>query len=177
MLSVAMVCLAAAWVPPRILAAELLSGLGTALGVALVAKSPRKYVRYLPLAIIGGLVFLGAALRSSLRSSNPKNDFYGESSRAASEESRRQGQFPMPFVRLPFYALLLYPLARMRYATAYILWQAGSVLSLLAGSLVWRPYRASVALGCAWSLPIAMVLIRGQDVSLMFLVLSLAVAL
>jgi len=55
MLSVAMVCLAAAWVPPRILAAELLSGLGTALGVALVAKSPRKYVRYLPLAIIGGL--------------------------------------------------------------------------------------------------------------------------
>jgi hypothetical protein len=192
MLSVAMVYLAPTWLPPRSLAAELLSALGTALGIALVAKSPRKYVRYLPFAILGGLVFLGAALRSSLRSNNPKNDFlpfyvvakyvgakdfYAESSRAASEESLQQGQIPMPFVRLPFYALLLYPLARMKYATAYILWQIGSVLSLLAGSLLWRPYRASVALGCAWSLPIAMVLIRGQDVSLMFLLLSLAVAL
>jgi hypothetical protein len=72
---------------------------------------------------------------------------------------------------------LLHPLAKMSYETSYILWQICSVLSLLATSLVWRPYRAAVALSCAWSLPVAFVLTRGQDVGLLLLLLSLAAAL
>lgn len=156
-----------------------------------IVKSPRRYSRLLPIAILTGLAFMTIATRVAFHSYIKNDflqfrtgatyagskDFYNESSRAATQESLQQNQFPMPFVRLPFYALLLYPISILKYETSYILWQLFSVSTFVAASFFWRSIRGVVVLACVWSFPVAVALVRGQDIGLLLLLMSFAVFL
>lgn len=135
----------------------------------------------------------GPALLQSLRPGGPKNDFrsfylggrlagsqhlYAEANRAAQLEADASGQNPLPFIRPPFYAALLAPLARLPYVPAYIVWQVCSFLVLFATALAWRQEGAALwSMACAWSVPAAYNLIRGQDAFFLLAILSASVLL
>lgn len=169
--------------------ASILPTILIALALYPFAKSPQRYSRFLRLGLILGVGIIAFAAQISFRS-HIKNDFlsfrtgaacvgvkdfYGQSSDSGTRESLEQNQFPMHFVRLPFYAAMLYPLAKLSYSTGYVLWQTFSLVSFLAVSLAWPGHRAVVALSCAWSLPVAIALVRGQDIGLLLLIASLSV--
>ena len=80
------------------------------------------------------------------------------------------------YMRLPFYAGMIWPLHFFRFQTAYWVWQAVSLLSLLLFVYWWpEPDRGMTAVACCWSMPLLNCFIMGQD--LMFVMLILAVAL
>jgi hypothetical protein len=84
----------------------------------------------------------------------------------------------LQYVRLPYYASLLSPLAKLPYRTAQIVWQCLSVLAVAGFALLWRdPNRQITLLASCWSLPILMIFLVSQDVSFLLLLLAVAVRL
>jgi hypothetical protein len=79
------------------------------------------------------------------------------------------------FIRLPVFAALLRPLARLDYLRAYYIWQALSVAAFAAFLWVW-PFRDRVLLICAacWSFPFFACLAGGQDITFALLFLAIA---
>jgi hypothetical protein len=78
------------------------------------------------------------------------------------------------YVRLPFYATLLSPLGKLPYHTSFWVWQAVSLAALVGFVALWRtPNTRFAILACCWSLPLLMVFIMGQDVTLLLLLLAL----
>ncbi len=67
------------------------------------------------------------------------------------------------FVRLPYYAALVWPLAQLPYEAALRVWQALSLAALAAFVWCWREDRWLAALVCVWSLPMLANFIYGQD--------------
>ncbi|HYM08787.1 MAG TPA: glycosyltransferase family 87 protein [Terriglobales bacterium] len=79
------------------------------------------------------------------------------------------------YVRPPFYAGLLWPLGKLPYDQSFWVWQSMSVAALMGFILLWHiPNRRFVVLACCWSLPLVLVFVMGQDVTLLLLLLALA---
>jgi|ERR1039458_4051151 hypothetical protein len=127
---------------------DLAAALATAIWVGIFVSSPGKYERLMPLATILGILALAFGTLVVFQSGTPRNDFlqfyvgagtlgahdfYGTAAAQATRESLSQDQFPMAFVRLPFFAWLLRPLTRLSYHTAYVIWQTSSGRQFLCG--------------------------------------------
>jgi hypothetical protein len=79
------------------------------------------------------------------------------------------------FTRPPFYATLLWPLSRLPYESAYLVWWLLRVAALAGFVALWRiPSRADTILFTALSLPVFASLAAGQDT--IFLLLLIAAA-
>jgi hypothetical protein len=69
------------------------------------------------------------------------------------------------FIRPPFYALLMSPISRLSFSSAFLLWRI-LILTAIAAFISMWPGDALVALAaCAWSLPLAANFTVGQDVA------------
>lgn len=155
---------------------------------------------YAALALAGFLVLsimIGPALRSTFGSQGVRNDFLSFYSGAkllpacelyrldATLELQRRlntadGTPPVyiSYVRPPFYAALLSPLARLDYGNAYAIFQAGSLLSFGLAMALWRRFDPGVCLLLVgFSSAMAVALLRGQDDALVLLFTSLSAAL
>ena len=93
---------------------------------------------------------------------------------------QRLGDSPqfLVFPRFPYYAALISPLRFLSYLHAYWLWQCVSLASVLVFLAFWpgQP-RWVTAIACCWSLPLANCFVMGQDVTLVFAVLAVSLAL
>jgi hypothetical protein len=79
------------------------------------------------------------------------------------------------FVRLPVFALLLWPLAQLPYEWAYAVWSALRSCALVGFILAWpHTPRRSTALACAWFVPLFITLARGQDTVLLLFWIAVA---
>jgi hypothetical protein len=82
------------------------------------------------------------------------------------------------YIRLPFHAVLLWPLSRLPYQTAYALWELASFAAVVAFLLLWRlPDRRSALLFTCLSLPVFTALLNGQDTTFLLLLVAAAAAL
>jgi hypothetical protein len=83
------------------------------------------------------------------------------------------------FSRLPAFAALLAPLARLPYRTAYFVFQGLALLAVVLAVFVWpnREDRGAIALACCWSLPLSTAFANGQDVPFLLLWLSIVARL
>jgi hypothetical protein len=75
------------------------------------------------------------------------------------------------FIRPPFYAVALWPLGRLSFSTAYVLWQILNMAALVTFVRLWRFEPASY-LVCPLFLPLGWSFGIGQDAPLMLLVLA-----
>ena len=99
--------------------------------------------------------------------------------RGLGEELKATGYFDIhtPVVRLPYFALAMAPLSRLPYRTAYTVFQALSILSIIAFVMM-QPAgreRTRAVVLCVTSFPLLLSLGLGQDVP--FVVLFVAVFL
>ncbi len=79
------------------------------------------------------------------------------------------------YIRLPFHAALVWPLSRLPYPTAYLIWQVASLLAVVGFILLWRrPNIPSTLLMTCISIPVLHIWLKGQDVT--FLLLAIAAA-
>ena len=82
------------------------------------------------------------------------------------------------FMRPPYYALLFWPLAHLRYPIASAVWEGLCVAALAGFCALWPAQkRRPVALACCWSLPAFMIVAEGQDIGLLLLWIALAAVL
>ncbi len=151
-----------------------------------------------PALALAGVIFLslatGPALRSTLREGGAFSDFLsfysGSKLLAACElysydktlELQRQlgmtDATPMVYIRLPFYAALLSPLAKLDYRTAYLIFQLGSLASFAWAMLLWRRFGSGTSLVLfGSSAAMAIALLRGQDAALVLLFASISARL
>ena len=149
------------------------------------------------LVIVLAFTFLWIALGSQVVSSARKHDFlnlYTGASLALDGNFRhmhspevqlaRERKFVpqldalVPFVRLPFYALLLAPLAFIPFAPAFWVW-LGFQTSILIGCWIWayRRWGPDALVFGALYLPAALGIAHGQDCVLMLVVVILAYVL
>ncbi|HTM14336.1 MAG TPA: glycosyltransferase family 87 protein [Bryobacteraceae bacterium] len=138
-------------------------------------------------------VAIGPALKSSFGAHGVLNDFLSfytgakllprgklYNYKSTLDLQRHLGMMnpPMVYDRLPFYALLFSPLARLDYKNAYLIFQIASILSFALAVLCWRRFGAGTCLLLAgWSSAMAFTLLRGQDVAFVFLFASASAAL
>jgi hypothetical protein len=78
-----------------------------------------------------------------------------------------------PFIRPPYFAALLWPLGRLSYSYAHLLWQLLNLAALAAFVLLWSPRPLSVLL-CCWYLPTWLSFLSAQDMPLVLLATALA---
>jgi hypothetical protein len=80
------------------------------------------------------------------------------------------------FIRLPYYAAFLWPLARLPYTAAYWVWQGLSLSAVVAFAVLWRSAAPwTTVLFTCLSLPLVTSLMNGQDLSFLLLWTALAV--
>ncbi len=79
------------------------------------------------------------------------------------------------YIRLPYFAALLWPLGRLPYLWAYRTFQAASLAALLAFLLLWPDNRLLALVACCWSVPVSATFAQGQDA--VFLLLWVALLL
>lgn len=150
--------------------------------------------RRLRLLVLAGVVIqvavLGPPLIASLSPKSVRNDFasfYAGARTPGSElydprriadDLKRYGvderQYPLPFIRLPFYSLLLRPFGWLPYETGHAAWQLAMLAAFLLAALL-SPSRGPAGrwLAAAWCLPFTLSTIRAQDapfVTLVFVV-------
>ncbi len=78
------------------------------------------------------------------------------------------------FLRPPFDALLMWPLGRLPFAQATIVWEALIVVTIALFCYLWPGDRSTAALVCCWSYPLFDVFADGQDIALLLLFIVLA---
>jgi hypothetical protein len=81
------------------------------------------------------------------------------------------------YIRLPYFAALMWPLARLPFETALWLWRVLSVAAIAGFILLWPGDQAIAAAACAWSLPLVTALAFGQDVPFLLLAIGVCAAL
>lgn len=82
------------------------------------------------------------------------------------------------FIRLPFFAAAMWPLARLPYISAQLIWQAVLIGGLIVFVALWpRPSLAIRATVLCYSLPALMNLRMAQDVPLMLACMAVSLAL
>lgn len=80
--------------------------------------------------------------------------------------------------RLPVYALVLKPLARLPYYRAYFIWEILSAAAFVGFLVLWPGVAPAVrGLVCCWSLPAFVCIFNGQDDLLLLLCVTLAARL
>jgi hypothetical protein len=103
-------------------------------------------------------------------------DLYSPEAIERVELAVHRGSAPaLLFTRLPFVAVLLWPLGQAPYAAAYWIWTAMRVLAV--GGFIWAwPHtsRLRTAIGCCFFLPVTMALTGGQDTPFLMLWIALA---
>lgn len=153
--------------------------------------SRRGYVFASILGIAIMLAFMHGQLNWSSNTSGDFPQFYAGARLAGTpylydaphvwaEQGRAFGAYgkALQYVRLPYYAVLLSPLAHMPYRVAQVVWQSLSFLAVCGFILLWRvPSRRMTLLATCWSLPVFMILLLCQDVSFVLLILAIAVRL
>jgi hypothetical protein len=80
------------------------------------------------------------------------------------------------FIRLPFYALLLWPLGRLPYRAALVAWQLLNLAALALFIFLWSPRSLSFPL-CCFCFPVWLSLMYGQDMPLILGVVAVSVFL
>ena len=81
------------------------------------------------------------------------------------------------FLRLPYFAALMWPLAKLPFWQAFALWNVATVGALVGFVWLWPAPRLWSALACAWSLPLAWNITNGQDVAFLLLWVAIGVTL
>jgi hypothetical protein len=79
------------------------------------------------------------------------------------------------YTRLPWLALLLWPLAQLPYVTAHAIWLVSRFAAIAGFILLWPHSRPPLtAVVCCWSMPLALGLTNGQDAPVLLLWLALS---
>jgi hypothetical protein len=78
------------------------------------------------------------------------------------------------FIKPPFYALLMWPLAQLPFMTAFALWRALGLVAVAVFIWKWPGDKLVGAAACAWFIPLANNFTVGQDVA--FVLLAVVVA-
>jgi Glycosyltransferase family 87 len=79
------------------------------------------------------------------------------------------------YIRLPFHAVLLWPLSRLPYPVAYGIWQALAIGSFVGFILLWKPPDApKTFLWASLSMPAFVSLMRGQDLCFVLLIVAVS---
>jgi hypothetical protein len=81
------------------------------------------------------------------------------------------------FIRPPFYALLMWPVSRLSFASAFLLWRIATLTAVVAFIALWPGDALLATAACAWSLPLAATFTVGQDVSFLLAALIAAYCL
>ena len=77
------------------------------------------------------------------------------------------------FIRPPFYALLMWPIARLPYRTAFFVYEGLLLAGVVAFLCLWTiPRRALVILACCWSMPLLGSIAIAQDDALLLFLLA-----
>jgi hypothetical protein len=75
------------------------------------------------------------------------------------------------FIRPPFYALLMWPLAQLPFMTALVLWRILGLAVVGVFIWMWPDDKWIAAAACAWYLPLAANFTMGQDVAFLVVLL------
>lgn len=75
------------------------------------------------------------------------------------------------FIRPPFYALLMWPLAQLPFMTALVLWRILGLAAVGAFIWMWPDDKWVTTAACAWYLPLATNFTVGQDLAFLLVVL------
>jgi Glycosyltransferase family 87 len=82
------------------------------------------------------------------------------------------------YIRLPFHAVLLWPLSQLPYRTAYLIWELASLAAVVLFIVLWRlPDARSAMLFCCLSIPVFTALLNGQDTTFLLLWVAAAAVL
>jgi hypothetical protein len=143
------------------------------------------------LALLGFAVFsflFGPSLLLTWRGNNDFANFYAGGKLAgtgqlydadavmAIERANPGREKILPYMRLPFEALLFWPFAQLPYVAGSHLWELFLVICAILFALHWPAVnRKVVVLACFWSLPLFESIAVGQDSTLMLLVVLGAV--
>ena len=140
--------------------------------------------RTLPLKIIA-LCLLGVCLEAMCLTQRPENadDFRalyraaqlvgtpgGTYSHSNSLPNTNQKTWFLPFVRTPFYALLIKPLTALPYPAARAVWLSLLVLAFAALIPLFPGPRDKLALALSFSLPVTYAMMLGQDIPFILLI-------
>jgi hypothetical protein len=143
------------------------------------------------LGIVTNAFLFGPALQLTLRGVTDFMDLYAGGRLAFSNylydtahvlqvEAATEGSFSPTrlFMRLPYYAMMFWPLAHLPYPLASAIWEVLCVASLAGFAVLWpAPKRWTVVLACCWSLPMFMTVAEGQDIGLLLLWIALSALL
>jgi hypothetical protein len=75
------------------------------------------------------------------------------------------------FIRPPFYALLMWPLAQLPFMTALVLWRILGLAAVGAFIWMWPDDKWIAAAACAWYLPLATNFTVGQDLAFLLVLI------
>jgi hypothetical protein len=75
------------------------------------------------------------------------------------------------FIRPPFYALLMWPLAQLPFMTALVLWRLMELAAVGAFIWMWHGDKWIASAACAWYLPLATSFTVGQDLAFLLVLL------
>ena len=75
------------------------------------------------------------------------------------------------FIRPPFYALLMWPLAQLPFMTALVLWRILGLAAIGAFIWMWPDDKWVTAAACVWYLPLATNFTVGQDLAFLLVAL------
>ena len=105
-------------------------------------------------------LYAGGKLAGSLEMYSPAAIF------AAEEAANGCHIENLIFIRPPYYALLMAPLAHLPFLTALWIWRLVGLAALGVFLWLWPGDRLAAAAGCTWFLPVAANLTVGQDVAI-----------
>ena len=80
----------------------------------------------------------------------------------------------LPFVRTPFYALLLKPLTALPYPVARVVWLGLLIIAYASLILLFPGPRDKLAMALSFSLPVTYGMMLGQDIALVLLIVMAA---
>ena len=81
---------------------------------------------------------------------------------------------PFPYVRLPYYAYLLWPLSQMPYKAAYYCWQLSALGSIIAFIFLWPTNKLPALVLCCWFFAVPYSFVNGQDVPFLLLFIGVS---
>ncbi|HXN45043.1 MAG TPA: glycosyltransferase family 87 protein [Bryobacteraceae bacterium] len=141
--------------------------------VANAAQWSHKYSQI----VIGGNDFLAYYAGGKLATDRGLYD----PARVVQEQVKAAGMagVALPVSRLPVFTALMVPLVRLPYHTAYVVFQALSLLAVVLAVILWpaRKDRGAMAVACCWSVPLSTAFANGQDITFLLLVLSIVARL
>ena len=88
------------------------------------------------------------------------------------------GTHPVPFGRLPVYAILIKPLTALPYQYARVAWMAINLAAMIGFAMLWPVHRRQdLIMMLCWSCPAAILLSTGQDTGLFLFCITVGLRL